>query len=286
MVSVVIPNYNYGAFLDEALDSVLVQTFEDLEVIVVDNDSSDNSREVALSKGDSRLKFVTVSNAGSIAVSRNLGISLAKGEYVAFLDSDDRWDSTKLERQLRLLPANASISHHPMRFFGRKKVGRTSGRPLGSNSLNDLLAGGNAITTSSVLFRTSTLRTLGGFPEAQNLIAAEDYALWLKAAQAGIEFFYLPETLGSYRIHASSSSRVDGVKAAVTAATPYLPDASDQVVTRFEGFIAFANGVRHLHADRLGSARLDFITGLRKGHARFKIRAVAYLVILAFTRKR
>ena len=100
-VSVIIPNHNYGRFLSETINSVIGQTFKRLEIIVIDNESTDNSREVLASFG-SRIKVKYQGNYGQ-ANARNVGLSLSKGNVIAFLDADDCWQPNKLRNQLELI---------------------------------------------------------------------------------------------------------------------------------------------------------------------------------------
>lgn len=109
-VSVVIPCYNYGRFLAEATRSVLTQTVSDLEVIIIDDGSSDETPEVGatLEAQDERVRFFRTENRGP-AHARNLGISEARGRYLAYLDADDRWRPNKLERQLEVMESEPSV---------------------------------------------------------------------------------------------------------------------------------------------------------------------------------
>lgn len=102
VISVIIPTYNYGRFLRECLDSVFVQTFRDIEVIVVDDGSTDDTPAILDSISDRRLKQFRIPNSGS-PCARNVGLRHAHGEFVAFIDADDRWRPRKLETQLALL---------------------------------------------------------------------------------------------------------------------------------------------------------------------------------------
>jgi glycosyltransferase involved in cell wall biosynthesis len=103
-VSVVIPTYNSAHLLDDALQSVLEQTYKDFEIIVVDDGSTDNTSEV-VSKYNDKLHYFRVDNRGP-AKARNYGISKATGKYIAFLDADDKWLPTKLEKQVSMFEQN------------------------------------------------------------------------------------------------------------------------------------------------------------------------------------
>jgi glycosyltransferase involved in cell wall biosynthesis len=108
LVSVIIPVYNYDRYLGEAIESVLGQTYQHLEVIVVDDGSTDRSAEVAKSFADRGVRYCHQANAG-IGPARNSGVESAEGEFIAFLDADDRWPLQKLERQLKALESDETL---------------------------------------------------------------------------------------------------------------------------------------------------------------------------------
>jgi glycosyltransferase involved in cell wall biosynthesis len=108
LVSVIIPVYNYDRYLGEAIESVLGQTYQHLEVIVVDDGSTDRSAEVAKSFADRGVRYRYQANAG-IGPARNTGLESAGGEFIAFLDADDRWPLQKLERQLKALESDETL---------------------------------------------------------------------------------------------------------------------------------------------------------------------------------
>lgn len=110
MISVIIPSYNRAATIERSVRSVLNQTYRDIELIVVDDCSSDNTKEVIENIDDSRLRYYCLEKNGGACVARNKGIELSKGEYIAFQDSDDVWKPNKLELQLeKLLKSDADV---------------------------------------------------------------------------------------------------------------------------------------------------------------------------------
>lgn len=102
MISVIIPTYNRGYTIHNSIDSVLNQSYDDLELIIVDDGSTDNTKDIINSYNDKRIKYVYQENAGA-CVARNTGISIAQGEYIAFQDSDDIWLPNKLETQIKVI---------------------------------------------------------------------------------------------------------------------------------------------------------------------------------------
>lgn len=279
-VSVVVPNYNYGRFLGEALQSVISQTFQDWELIVVDNFSSDDSEAVVRSFNDSRIRFLKFDNEGSIAKARNFGSAMAQGELIAFLDSDDFWSPKKLELQVKMMDKGADLCYHSLKRFGSRSGTFRAWKLSGTRPLEHLLAGGNPIATSSALIRGEVLRVLGGFPEAKELLASEDYALWLSVAAGGFAINKCPGVLGSYRVHSSTTGRVDAPLAAELAAIRYLSSVSPKVRRLHNGFLSYARGVRLEALGSLREARENFLISLSDGAFRFSWRSAIRLLRL------
>lgn len=186
LVSVVIPTYNHAEFLGTALRSVAAQTYRPLEIIVVDNFSTDHTEQVVAASRVPAMTYVKFANGGIIAASRNVGIRASRGEYVAFLDADDEWAPDKLERQIphlrdRRLAAVAS----DLRYVGARRYApsRRGRAPAGYRdyAYGDIVLD-NSIATSSVVARRSQLQEVGGFDEATEFRVIEDWDLWLRLA--------------------------------------------------------------------------------------------------------
>jgi len=208
-VSIVVPTYNHADFLAEALDSIRRQTFHDWEAIVVNNYSEDDTEQVVASFADPRIRLENFRNHGIIAASRNVGIKLAKGDVIAFLDSDDVWYSRKLERCLSALEqSNADLVWHGERWVDANGRGRdVLYAPKASVSYHSLLFQGNCISTSAVVVRRRRLLKVGGFSEDAEIVSAEDYDLWLRLAREGMTFVFVHEILGEYRRHEQGVSQ-------------------------------------------------------------------------------
>ncbi|MBK8402057.1 MAG: glycosyltransferase [Propionivibrio sp.] len=211
LVSVVVPTYNHAQFIGHALASVCAQTFTNWEAIVVNNFSTDDTESIVASMVDPRISLVSFANNGVIAASRNHGVGLARGEFVAFLDSDDCWYPRKLERCLKMMTLGYDLVCHgelwvSERIGGRRKREVLYG-PEARASFDALLFDGNCISTSAVVVRRRLLEAVCGFDESNALITAEDYHLWLKLARAGAKIGFVREVLGEFRIHDGNNSK-------------------------------------------------------------------------------
>jgi glycosyltransferase involved in cell wall biosynthesis len=206
------PTYQQSSYLEEAIDSVLAQTYKNWELIIVDNYSSDNTEGVALRSGDRRIRYFKFANNGIIAASRNFGLSQANGEYAAFLDSDDIWLPEKLSRSVTTLQDGIDLVCHSMTLFDVSNnlyPLKPYNPDLAATPFISLLQRGNFIFTSTVVARLSVL--LPGFDVSSEIVTAEDYDLWLRLfSTGGVKCAYLKEPLTRYRIHdANNSSKVE-----------------------------------------------------------------------------
>ncbi|WP_020395548.1 glycosyltransferase family 2 protein [Thiolinea disciformis] len=211
LISVIIPTYNHAQYLGRALQSVLDQTYSNWEAIVIDNHSTDHTDDVLSSFNDSRIIVLKIHNNGVIAMSRNTGINIAKGEWVAFLDSDDWWTKDKIQKCQEYLTNDFDIIYHDLKIiyekynvFPSKKV---ICRQLKKPTLIDLLENGNALATSSVIIRKKLLHRIKGMNSLKELVGAEDYNTWLRIAQITDNFKYIPTTYGYYYMHGQNISK-------------------------------------------------------------------------------
>lgn len=214
LVSVIIPNFNRGELIERTLRSVMMQQYKDLEIIVVDNCSTDNSIYVIekLAIQDSRIKLIKLSkNSGGPAEPRNIGMRASKGDYLAFIDSDDLWHPEKIKIQLDFLKKhNASfVSSEKINFINENDVSEIM---LDSMTCDDIeyerinfskLIKQNIINGPSVLLSRDII--IGySFKEGKEYIAVEDYYLWLKLHE-NIKYSYkLKKPLLYYRVSSDS----------------------------------------------------------------------------------
>ncbi|MCA9405808.1 MAG: glycosyltransferase [Candidatus Omnitrophica bacterium] len=206
-VSVVIPAFNSAAYIRETINSVLNQSFKDLEVVVVDDGSKDNTGEL-LKDYHSKVRYILKENGGP-ASARNLGIKEAKGEFIAFLDADDLWMSDKLEKQLERFNGEdiglvfSSVQkmdkdNHDLPDYVNRE--RFEGRVF------EKLFNKNFVPTSTVLVRKSCFEEFGVFDEDPELISVEDYDMWLRIASK-YKLAHVDEKLVRYRVHENNISK-------------------------------------------------------------------------------
>jgi glycosyltransferase involved in cell wall biosynthesis len=202
-VSVIISTYMRAPLVSRCLESLIAQTFKDFEVLLCDDGSTDDTAAAAERyKSALDLTYHWDKNFGGPARPRNVGLRLARGEYVAFLDVDDWWSARKLERSVAALEAGADIVYHDLymthssRNAWRLRRART--RPVPPPAFRFLIDHGNVLTNSSVVARRSLLLGIGGLSEDPGLIAWEDFDCWLRLAKVTDKFQRLPEPLGWY----------------------------------------------------------------------------------------
>lgn len=208
-ISIIIPTFNRARELNRAVESVINQTYENWELIIIDNNSSDNTDEVISKFNDSRILLFKINNDGIIAKSRNLGIKKSSGSFIAFLDSDDWWLPKKIEISLQYLQKGADIVYHDLIVSSKgtlKNSRKAKTRSLFSPIFKDLLVNGNALNTSSVVLQKKLFEDVNLFSEDKELIAIEDFDAWLKLSKITEKFVRIPKALGYYSIGINNTS--------------------------------------------------------------------------------
>lgn len=203
--SVVIPAYNASKFLEKALDSVRTQTFDNYEIIVVNDGSTDNTLGILKAYFDRypelNYKLIDQENK-AIGGSRNSGIKEACGEFIAFLDADDIWYREKLKKVYIYLEQNPEadfVCHDEHLAENGKIIKRLAYGPYTSHK--DLLFKRNCISTSATVVRRDKLLQAELFSEDMNFNGVEDYELWLRLSKI-CNMKYIHEVLGRYNVHA------------------------------------------------------------------------------------
>lgn len=205
LVSVIMPTYNCGNFIAETLDSIKAQTYENWEVVIVDDCSTDNTKEIvdSYSALDPRIKYHCLDKNSGAAVARTVAMQNADGEYMAFCDSDDLWLPEKLEKQLAFMNENGyafSCTAYEQIDEESKSLGRVI-KTVKKTDYNRLLLD-CPVGNSSVMYN---VEKMGKF-EVPNIRKRNDDALWLQMLKKEKYIWGMPDVLMRYRIRKNSIS--------------------------------------------------------------------------------
>lgn len=245
LISIIMPAYNAGLLMEESIRSVLQQTFQDWELIIVDDGSVDNTKEIALAytDKDNRVKYVYQAN-GRQGKARNNGIRNSTGEYVAFLDADDLWHPEKLEKQISCIrETNADAVFSDFYFFQGSIHSDLESVPivtgyLSKENRSESFFNFNPIPILTVLARKSSICKVGGFSECTAIQNAEDYHLWLKMMLTGCVFYGMQDNLAYYRKSDTQSTSND-------------PYATLQVINALQSLDILPDAMQPMLAERL-----------------------------------
>lgn len=200
IVSIITPTYNCGIFIAETINSVLAQTYNNWEMLIVDDCSTDNTKEIVEQFKDSRIKYICLEHNSGAAVARNTALRMAQGRWIAFLDSDDLWLPEKLEHQIKFMEDNGfAFSYH-----GYCEIDEAD-RPLGVEVGGISKVGKFAMYSCcwpgclAVMYDRTVVGDIQIVPIAKN----NDTAMWLKIVHK-VPCHFLPESLAKYRRRANS----------------------------------------------------------------------------------
>jgi glycosyltransferase involved in cell wall biosynthesis len=205
LISCIVPVYNGERYLAETLDSILGQTHQPLEIVVVDDGSTDRTATIAAAFG-ARLQYCWQENAGE-AAARNRGLSMAQAEFVAFLDADDLWHPEKLARQIaHFQDPHLDLCFTSFQNFWIPELAAEEQRYRGS----PLAQPQSAWSTSTVLARRAVFARFGNFVDDGSLPAGSESMIWfLRAQEQGAVVSILPEVLMYRRMHTANCSRMN-----------------------------------------------------------------------------
>ncbi len=203
LVSVIIPTYNVGKYIKNCLLSVINQTYNKLDIVIVDDFSNDNTIEIIKSLNDSRIRIFRNSENKGAAFSRNFGIRMCNGEYISFLDGDDVWDLEKIEKQINFMLENDILFCSCFYDFINEsgiKNGNYMSAPKKISHKQFLKT--DYIGCITAIYKKSVYPYLS-IPET--ILKRNDYALWIKLSEK-TDCYVLPEILASHRIREESLS--------------------------------------------------------------------------------
>ena len=270
-ISVVIPSYNQALFLPESIDSVLKQTLNPHEIIVVDDGSTDNTREVIARYPATT--YIYQNNSGPSAA-RNNGVDRATGDWIALLDADDVWLPRKLEIQAARIKDEGLCYCATTRFFSDGRTEDAETFPC--KAAPEALKRRNFIDPSSVLVRRDLMLSVGGFDP--NMRAAEDWELWLKLLRV-CKFVDVPERLLRYRVTSNSASadpeiHLKSMERIVAAGTADLAPARRVIESRRMRSVRYSMiSIKYREKGDYGNALRFALRGLRQWPSPFYDRA-------------
>jgi glycosyltransferase involved in cell wall biosynthesis len=264
LLSVVIPSYNRADYIGETIESVLQQTYSNIEVVVIDDGSTDNTAQV-VEPFAPRVRYIRQENAERGA-SRNHGLRLAKGEYIAFLDSDDLWLPDKAERGIHFLrdrPGVGMLCTDAIEIDGEGKERRLLHARGYSGKVTGKLLQNNFVIMPTHLARTSVVREIGGFREERKLSGSEDWEMWVRLSLVA-EIAYIPQVTAKYRVHtANTMSSAEGMQRSMGRAaqlfneSEHLARTHKRSLRKMDANVALVNAINYCsQRDRKNSMQL------------------------------
>jgi glycosyltransferase involved in cell wall biosynthesis len=245
-VSVIIPTYNQVEYIEKALDTACRQTYTSIEVIVIDDQSIDGTRDILLEL-QGKYNFKYIKNSKNIGLTKSLNIALhsASGKYFALLAGDDFWTLNKIEKQVSFMEQNQDVAA----CSGNVITVDSKGKPLRKWSprhlsevtsyiFEDILQYNFTFPATAVLLRRNIVTQLGGYDER---FIMEDFPLWLKLTEAGWKLACLPEIFGYYRLHPHNMHKNNG---------PLFKNLF-QVFNEYSRYPIYKKGIRSLYARQI-----------------------------------
>lgn len=205
LVSIITPMYNAERFVEKTIKSVLNQTYSNWEMLIVDDCSTDNSANIVKSyaQRDSRIKYLKSDSNKGVSNARNIALANAKGQYIAFLDSDDMWHESKLEKQVSFMKKN----NHTITFTAYELIDEEDNKLNKTINISERVDYNNLLKSNSLGCLTVVIdRSRIDFDIRMSGVRHEDYALWLSILKCGNVAYGINEVLAIYRKSNSSLS--------------------------------------------------------------------------------
>ena len=212
--SIILPTYNQADFLKVCLKSVFDQSYKNWELLIIDNNSTDNTQKIIKQYKNKKIRVYKIKNYGILAKSRNLGIKKSKSEWICFLDSDDKWYPDKLkEIKKRIDKKEGDLFYHDLvfenkKFIFKKKISdksKTVTKPI----LKYFAKNGNGIGQSSAVVKKELFKKINYISENKGKYSWEDFDTWIKISKKTEKFVRIPKILGSIWIGPENISNLD-----------------------------------------------------------------------------
>ena len=280
LFSIIIPTYQRSNKLKKTLSSVLAQSFTNYEILVMDDGSTDNTREIVSSFNDSRINYNWQQNTGGPAKPRNDGIKIAKGDWIAFLDDDDEWTKDKLSEISKKINDEIDFIYHDYTSItSNTNLKENKSELVKSNILKspkffDLLLNGNNIGISTVVVRKKILLKVGGFNENVKMSPCADYNTWLKIARITEKFFYAPKNLGFYNIDDHNMSNQDMTVSKRLAVEEFLHNITNKQREYLDAKFNYLSGSFNYKKKNFEKSINHFLISLKNGSLIIKLKSL------------
>ena len=212
--SIILPTFNQADFLKLSIKSIINQTYENWELLIINNNSKDKTTEVIKSFKDKRIRAFKINNKGLLAKSRNLGINKARSEWICFIDSDDKWFPEKLMKVKQYIDyKKGDLYYHDLvfenkGFFFKKKISDKS-KTIKKPIIKYFAENGNPIGQSSVVVKKNILKRVNLISENKEKFSWEDFDTWIKISKISDRFIRIPNVLGSIWVGPENISNLD-----------------------------------------------------------------------------
>lgn len=270
-ISIIIPTYNSNLFIKRAIESIIHQTFTDWELLIVDDCSTDNTKEIIQEfiDQDQRIQLLTtITNSGGPATPKNIGVANSKGIYIAFLDHDDEWMPEKLEKQIKIfkeskdenlgiISCGANLINNQGKCFS---IYKPTKRKV---TFPEILIRNPIYSNSSVLIKRIAIETVGQRDEYMKY--SEDWEMWIRICKAGYTMDFVYEPLFNYYFHDSNITKAKGDKLIKVKDALYVFNKHIDLYKKYNyihiGY--FRLGVMYFLGGDIKSSRLYFLKSLR-----------------------
>ena len=203
LVSVIVPVYNSSKYIEKCITSIINQTYKNMEIIIINDNSTDNSLDIINQYKDKRIKLINLKKTKGVANARNEGIKKSKGNYICYLDSDDYISEDKIEKQIKFMEENNVIFSFTnfiyLKESGKKHYAKVPKKLNYKSALKN-----TAILTSTVILNMDKLKKEDIF--MPNIKKGQDTACWWKILKKGIIAYSMPDFFTTYRVHKNSLS--------------------------------------------------------------------------------
>lgn len=288
LISIIIPTYNRANLIKRSIESVEKQSFKNYEIIIVDNNSTDNTEFIVKKFSSLPIKYFVVDNNNNIAKARNYGIMKANGNLIAFLDSDDYWEHNKLELCYKKINQGFDLVFHNLKItnINKSKILNKylKGRRLKKPYFKDLIINGNPICNSSVLVKKKILIDVNLINESDGMRATEDYNTWIKVCMLTNKIYFINHTLGYYEQDHTSASNKNMSISTLNAVKEYKSLLNKSETIHLRSRIIYINAKYKFDNKKFNQCIKNFKTSFKFGKLIIKIKSIYHLIMLLFVK--